>query len=603
MLPGSRYPPSGGHTAAEVSTMRTADLKTCARWAIPLVIGLLHGGCSDYIPEKTTELQAKSILNNLSRLQPTPDPNIPVPEVYRQGPRIVRQVIGNAPEWKLFYFCRYHTARHLEGIVNAQFAMRNYDAKGNVTSAPIYTLSANTATNQIIARAPTEADITAVLDLLNEVDVPPVQVRIDCLISELYASITMDKEVTAVVENLFGEGITLSGDESSRTPVAWLRRTALGPAMTAQGYTIDADGFVLDPSGDKIPTLWSRTFDPAFPGASLRDPARRKFGLKAGFGDHVGVPGEEFRALIDLLISKGYLKILMNPTLEVINGQSATIVSRDYVPLQKVFIGGAMEGYLRTQTDYRWIVDSLTITPHVYAEGYIGLETTARIGAKLTPEGIVQNPIVTERTITNRENRIRHGESLIIGGIRKTEERDVIRGVPVLKDIPVVGALFSGRDFEQRGKEILFILTPTISTGGRPNAEVVEEIREKHRPPLPDDQLHRTIMDPFGLDTRERERQRQLLHAEEARMEAEAVKAVARRDVYTAEQLAAEARREAALIQAELDRVRVETEKAILAAARLKAEAEKRAAEARKAKEAAEKAAGQATVPPESDSE
>jgi len=541
--------------------MRTIEIKTRARWfalwVIPVVIALLHGGCSGYIPEKTTEMQARSILNNLSRLQPTPDPNIPVPEVYRQGPRIVRQVIGNAPEWKLFYFCRYHTARHLEGIVNAQFAMRNYDAKGNVSSAPIYTLSANTATNQIIARAPTEADITAVLALLNEVDVPPVQVRIDCLISELYASVTMDKEVTIYMENLFGEDAFLGGREEA--------------------------GQML----------------PAFPGASLREAARKKFGLKIGYADNIGIPGHDFRALVDLLVSKGYLKVLMNPTLEVINGQSATIVSRDYVPLQKVFIGGAMEGYLRTQTDYRWIIDSLTVTPHVYAEGYIGLETTARIGAKLTPEGIVQNPIITERTITNRENRIRHGESLIIGGIRKTEERDVIRGVPVLKDIPLVGGLFSGRDFEQRGKEILFILTPTISTGGRPNAEVVEEIREKHRPPLPDDQLHKTLMDPFGLDTRERERQRQLLHAEEARMEAEAVKAVARRDVYAAEQLAAEARREAALVQAELERVRVETEKAILAAARLKAEAEKQAAEARKAKEAAEKAAGKTTAPPE----
>ncbi len=593
--------------------MRMADLKTRSRWrmlwVIPVVVALFQGGCSDYIPEKTSELQAKSILNNLSRLQPTADPNIPVPEVYRQGPRIVRQVIGNAPEWKLFYFCRYHTARHLEGIINAQFAMRNYDPKGNVSSAPIYTLSANTATNQIIARAPTEADITAVLDLLNEVDVPPVQVRIDCLISELYASITMDKEVTAVVENLFGEGITLSGDATSSTPVSWLKAPlvggvpTLGPGMTsAGGYSIDAQGFVLDPSGSRIPTLWNRTFDPAFPGASLRDPARRKFGLKAGFGERIGMPGEEFRALVDLLISKGYLKILMNPTLEVINGQSATIVSRDYVPLQQVFIGGAMEGYLRTQTDYRWIVDSLTITPHVYADGYIGLETSARIGAKLTPEGIVQNPIITERTITNRENRIRHGESLIIGGIRKTEERDVIRGVPVLKDIPLVGGLFSGRDFEQRGKEVLFILTPTISIGGRPNAEVVEEIREKHRPPLPDDQLHKTLMDPFGLDTRERERQRQLLHAEESRMEAEAVKAVARRDVYAAEQLAAEARREAALVQAELERVRVETEKTLLAAARLKAEAEKQAAEAREAKAAAEESDGETSGPPPEDS-
>ncbi|MCH8219338.1 MAG: hypothetical protein IH892_21495, partial [Planctomycetes bacterium] len=120
-----------------------------------------------------------------------------------------------------------------------------------------------------------------------------------------------------------------------------------------------------------------------------------------------------------------------------------------------------------------------------------------QIGSKSTPEGVKQTPIITERTITNGENRIRQGESLIIGGLRKTERRSVVRGVPFLKDIPIIGVLFSSKDFEERAKEIIFILTPTISNYGVPNEEMVELIRKKHRAPVPEE-LADVLMDSLA---------------------------------------------------------------------------------------------------------
>jgi type II secretory pathway component GspD/PulD (secretin) len=101
----------------------------------------------------------------------------------------------------------------------------------------------------------------------------------------------------------------------------------------------------------------------------------------------------------------------------------------------------------------------------------------------LTPEGVKQLPIITKKEIENKENRIRPGESLVIGGIRKTEKRDVVRGVPLFQDIPLLGFLFSGRDFEERAVETIFVLTPTISTGGVPTQQVVAEIEKKHQAP------------------------------------------------------------------------------------------------------------------------
>jgi type II secretory pathway component GspD/PulD (secretin) len=192
--------------------------------------------------------------------------------------------------------------------------------------------------------------------------------------------------------------------------------------------------------------------------------------------------GHAFTMLIDLLESRGYLKILMNPTLEVVNGGTATVSSQQKVPLDRITMRSTRSDYLETRTEYENVIDSLKITAHVFADGYIGLETNVILGSKNTPEGVKQVPIITKKEIQNKANRIRQGESLVIGGIRKNEKFAVVRGVPVLKDLPLIGYLFSSEDTENRAVETIFILTPTISTDGRPTDQVMQSIKKIHEP-------------------------------------------------------------------------------------------------------------------------
>jgi Flp pilus assembly secretin CpaC len=505
-----------------------------------VVVVLLVGGCGDFLGGKTTSLQSQSIIRDLSKIEYTPDPNIAVPEIYKEPPRIIEQMVGGEPEAKLFYFCMYHTSDGLRDIVHAQFATKLFDKKGKETKLVDYTVSSNPSTNQLIVRCPTREDATAVLELLEMVDVPPIQVKIDCLISEVYADLTLDWETTLEIENLFGEGIRAGSSAQS-----------FGTGVTELVET----GSVL----------------PAFPGASLRDLARTQMGLQVGYLSE----SENFLAMVDLLESKGYLKILMNPTLEVVNGKTARISSTQHVPLQKItkYIPTPSEILAQSETEYIDVVDSLEITPHVFADGYIGLETDILLGSKLTPEGVKQLPIVTMKEIQNEENRIRKGESLVIGGIRKVEERDVARGVPFLKDIPVLGLLFSGRDFEERVVETIFILTPTISTGGIPNKEMVEKVKRKHRTPTSDG-LDEIIADPFGFEAGEKARQFEAEEVEQIRLDAEAEKAQTRYAVREAEERAKRA-------EAELNRVKAEAEAKVRAAEEA---AEKANEEAEKAK-------------------
>jgi len=511
--------------------------------AVTVAVVLLVGGCGDVLGEKSTGAQAQSIIRDLSRIEPVSEPNIAVPEIYKEPPKIIEQIVGGETEFKLFYFCMYHTSDELRNIVHEQFATKLFDKEGKETKLVDYTVSSNPATNQLIARCPAREDADAVLELLEMVDVPPIQVKIDCLISEVYADMTLDWETTLEIENLFGESIRAG---SSAQPFG------TGIAKLVEEGTVLA----------------------AFPGASLRDLARTQMGLQVGYWE-----SENFLAMVDLLESKGYLKILMNPTLEVVNGKTAKISSSQHVPLQKItkYIRVEETFLPQSETEYIDVVDSLEITPHVFADGYIGLETKILLGSKLTPEGVKQLPIVTKKEIENKENRIRQGESLVIGGIRKTEKRDVVRGVPFLKDIPILGVLFSGRDFEERVVETIFILTPTISTGGIPNKEMIEKIKRKHRTPTSGG-LDEIITDPFGLKASEREQQRKAEEAERIRLEAEAEKARARYAVREAEEQTKRA-------EVELNRVKAEAEAKVKAAEEAVEKAKEEAERAKKEEE------------------
>lgn len=99
------------------------------------------------------------------------------------------------------------------------------------------------------------------------------------------------------------------------------------------------------------------------------------------------VAKDKLGSLACLLESKGYLKILMNPTLEVVDGKTAKIRSSYHGPVGED------------------IVDSIEATPRILDDGSISLAIEAAIG------GI---------RISNAENRFKNGQSLIIGGVRKT---------------------------------------------------------------------------------------------------------------------------------------------------------------------------------------
>lgn len=442
----------------------------------------------DFFDVRPTELESRNTLRGVKTVRETPDVQMPRPSAYTDPPEIVEGTVNGKPDAKLYYFTRHHVVDKLVTMFNEQFVKVLYDNAGNAMPEVPYTIDSISATHQIIVSCPSVEYAQQVLYFFQQVDVPPIQIRIDCLISEVYANHTLDWETHLQVQNLFGSNITLEGK---------------------------------------------------LPGAALRDLARSSFGLKVGqveggYWDPannqfvITEPEHMFGALVDLLTSRGYLKILMNPHLEVLNGQTATIRIQEYVTLDQISTIDPVTGNPFFYPRRIMITDSLEVTPQAFSDGTIGIKTVALIGSKGTPEGVRQLPIVTTRKITIAENRIRRGESLVIGGIRKSEQRSVVRGVPGFKNIPILGVLFSSKDFEERAKEILFIITPTISSGGVPNKDIVADVQRTHTP-IKSSDLIEHLKDPFGSGAYTALVEQEAIEAEVGRLRAEMEKTVADR--------------------------------------------------------------------------
>ncbi len=495
---------------------------TLTGWIACVAGGILLTGCNpggdiqEFFERKPTEVESKMIIRDIARVRENPHIYNPLPEMYREPPR--RLVTDDGV--RMFYFTRQHSAQ----AVAADLGRLGYK------------VSHNPSTNQVIIHAEDEDECDVIEEYLMRTDVPPIQIHIDCIILERFADVTKDWETTLLIENLFQHGEPITIGES------------------------------------KFP-------DPALPGASLRESKRGQFGMDFGFWSRRDDIGNRMRVVIDMLESRGYLKILLNPTLETVTGKPATVQMRDRrpVPIRVTERLRSGEEIAYVVTKYEWVTDNLTVTPFAYADGSIGLKTSIDIGSASKPEGVIQTPIITQRSVEVAENRIRPGQSLVIGGMRRSENRSVIRGVPFFKDLPLVGPMFSSKDFEESATEIVFILTPSISSGSVHYTEMADMIREKHRTPDYDALLDELVADPLAGDVYARylEDKAEEARAEAIRLERQALRAdfEAEQDRLRAEQALAEMQ----LLEAQIEQALKEYEQA--AAQTKAAQAQAQAAE------------------------
>ena len=150
--------------------------------------------------------------------------------------------------------------------------------------------------------------------------------------------------------------------------------------------------------------------------------------------------------------SKGEGKIISAPKVLTMDNKEATIVQGVEVPFSTV----SSEG---TQTTFKKIELKLTVTPHVTADNKIVLKVLID---KNDVGGITDlGPTITTKKVES-ELLISDGDTIVIGGIIKSNKSLTDEGFPVLQHIPVIGWLFKSRITSEDKQELLIFISPRI---------------------------------------------------------------------------------------------------------------------------------------------
>ena len=176
-----------------------------------------------------------------------------------------------------------------------------------------------------------------------------------------------------------------------------------------------------------------------------------------------------FKLNIRSLVSDGRAKVLTNPHIAVKNGETAElrITEQRYVQLQTSSING-----LSTQLQTIEAGVDLTMTPTISADSVVQIAIHGELSEFLPFSTTGEYQIERNRIKTNVS--VKQGETFVMGGIIKEEFIDIDGGVPFLKDIPLIGALFKRLDQTTIYIEEVLYITPHIYG----NIEY-EELREK----------------------------------------------------------------------------------------------------------------------------
>ncbi len=97
--------------------------------------------------------------------------------------------------------------------------------------------------------------------------------------------------------------------------------------------------------------------------------------------------------------------------------------------------------------------------------GFVSLSVAPTITA---PSGQQENPdgsettLLSSRSLQSGQVRLRDGQTLILSGIIQDSDRSTVTKVPILGDIPILGALFRSTEQDNQRREVIVLLTPEI---------------------------------------------------------------------------------------------------------------------------------------------
>ncbi len=239
-------------------------------------------------------------------------------------------------------------------------------------------------------------------------------------------------------------------------------RREIGDDVAVRGFATDRGGdfnAVFGPGSEVVGGI--------FDAAAITN----SFGIINGTFEALGV---DFDIFLDALESKGFAKTLAEPTLVALSGETASFLAGGEfpIPVAQGSSSGAGGGGNAISIEFKPFGVSLGFTPTVLGDNTINLIVEPEVSsidpaASIQLNGISIPGLQTRRASTTLE--LRDGESFAIAGLLQQDFQTTVNQVPLLGNIPILGALFRSTEFQKGETELLIVVTPRLVKPIRPS--------------------------------------------------------------------------------------------------------------------------------------
>jgi general secretion pathway protein D len=169
-------------------------------------------------------------------------------------------------------------------------------------------------------------------------------------------------------------------------------------------------------------------------------------------------------AFVQFLATDSDTKVLSQPRLRGVVGEPIEYMVGDQVPIPittftPIAAGGVNQQPI-TSFEYKDVGIIVKITPWIHSSDEITLELEFEIKA-ISGSGYGNIPIIATRKVKNII-RLKDGETNLTAGLLQDQERQSIKGIVGLKDVPILGGLFSKTNLDIEQTDLIMTITPSI---------------------------------------------------------------------------------------------------------------------------------------------
>ena len=160
-------------------------------------------------------------------------------------------------------------------------------------------------------------------------------------------------------------------------------------------------------------------------------------------------------AQLQLLEQSRKATIISNPRITTVDNREAKILVGQKIPLIVNDVAGNPVSQLQT------IGIQLKVTPHLTQDKRIIMDLHPEV-SDLSAQSTVQGGVIINTSEANTRVMVDDGETAVIGGLIRTNTSTVRRGVPFLKDLPLLGVMFRSDNMVKQNRELIIFVTPRL---------------------------------------------------------------------------------------------------------------------------------------------